>query len=98
MKTKYIPGPWDTVEGKTLLHIETAYDNPNGAGIPICSIPKKSPALARLLTQAPAMAKILAVLIEHAKEQFPHFESPRGQREIADAERILAAINGEVKQ
>ena len=37
------PTPWDFVQGgpTRLAHVETRHDNPNGAGLPVCSIPKK---------------------------------------------------------
>jgi len=31
----------------------------------------------------------LRVLVDHAKETYPHFESERGQRDIAQAEAVL---------
>jgi hypothetical protein len=34
------PGEIQVMEGRTLLHVETHADNPHGAGMPICSIPK----------------------------------------------------------
>lgn len=34
-------GMWDSIDGRTLFHVETRIDNPHGAGKPICSIPKK---------------------------------------------------------
>lgn len=53
------PAPWDYVEGRTLLHIETHIDHPSGAGIPICSIPLSKRADADLIVDlrnaAPAL-------------------------------------------
>lgn len=38
---KHTPEPWYYVTGKTgLHHVETHIDNPHGAGVPVCSIPK----------------------------------------------------------
>ena len=36
--------------------------------------------------------KALATLIEHASEQYPHFESPRGQADIRAAKEENAEI------
>ncbi len=44
--------PFQVMEGRTLLHIETHADNPIGAGIPVCSIPKKKEALADAIVAA----------------------------------------------
>ncbi len=33
---------------------------------------------------------ILRILVEHAQERYPHFESPRGQAEIDLALKLLA--------
>jgi hypothetical protein len=66
-KTKHTPGPWDFIDGHTLIHIETHIDNPAGAGMPICSVPKTSTgrANARLIANAPdlleALVKIAAL-------------------------------------
>lgn len=61
----FTPGPWDFVTGKTLLHIETAMDNSVvGGGHPICSVPKKSIANARLIAAAPAMRKALQMIAD----------------------------------
>lgn len=64
----FTPGPWDYVEGRTkLLHVETRIDNPHGAGLPICSIPKAREADACLVMMAPELleqAKLFAKCIE----------------------------------
>lgn len=44
---------------------------------------------ARLIAAAPELLEALRVLADHAQETHPHFESERGQRDIAAA---IAAI------
>lgn len=58
-QTKHTPGPWGIIEGKTLLHVETRHDNPTGAGVAICSVPKSAEANARLIAAAPEMLNAL---------------------------------------
>jgi hypothetical protein len=58
---KHTPGPWDYVSGRTLHHVETQIDNPVGAGIPVCSIPKSREADARLIAAAPDLLEALKV-------------------------------------
>ena len=44
---------------------------------------------ARLIAAAPELRTALIVLIDHAQEQHPHFESERGQREINNAIKAI---------
>jgi hypothetical protein len=55
----HTPGPWDFVTGRTLHHVETQIDNPAGAGIPVCSVPLKREADARLIAAAPYLLEAL---------------------------------------
>ena len=88
MVRKHTPGPWTLQEhesepcqliGNGTIHIADVYatDFPVGA------------ADAALIAAAPELLEALRVLADHAQEQYPHFESERGQRDIAQA---LAAI------
>lgn len=43
------------IDARTLIHIETDANHPDGAGIPICSLPKKAVANAQLIYAAPDM-------------------------------------------
>ena len=36
-----------------------------------------------------ALRKIAAIVLAHARERHPHFESPRGVAELAELERCL---------
>jgi hypothetical protein len=49
---------------------------------------------ARLIEAAPVMLEALRVLVDHAQEKYPHFESERGQQEIATALAIIAKVEG----
>ena len=50
---------------------------------------------ARMAAAAPGLMTALAVMIDHAGEMYPHFESERGQRDIAAAKvAIKAATEG----
>ena len=53
-----------------------------------------SEANARLIAKAPEMLALLVILTDHASEQYPHFESERGQRELAQARALLREIEG----
>ena len=45
---------------------------------------------ARLIAAAPELLTALQVLTDHAGEMYPHFESERGQRDIAAAVSAIA--------
>jgi hypothetical protein len=55
----HTPGPWNVMPGRSLLHVETDCDNPGGAGVPICSLPLKAEANARLIAAAPDLLDAL---------------------------------------
>jgi hypothetical protein len=46
--------------------------------------------IVRRYNSAEQLAEALRVLVDHASEMYPHFESERGQRDIADAQAALA--------
>lgn len=48
----------------------------------------------RLLAGSWEMYDALRVLVDHAQEAYPHFESDRGQRDIASALAVLAKVEG----
>lgn len=49
---------------------------------------------AYLISAAPDLLEALRVLVDHAKEQYPHFESERGQRDITAALQAIAKAEG----
>lgn len=59
MSKQFTPGPWDFVESRTLIHVETRIDNPVGAGIHVCSLPKTAVANAHLIAAAPDLLAAL---------------------------------------
>jgi hypothetical protein len=62
VKNKYeehTPGPWNVIRGKTLWHVETDANHPQGAGKPICSLPLVLKADAELIAMAPDLLKML---------------------------------------
>lgn len=60
----HIPGPWDIVEGKTLIHVETAEGHKDGPGCPICWLPKSKQATATLIAAAPELLEALQDLVK----------------------------------
>lgn len=63
-----------------------------GGAAPIVDVvPKDAPAL---LAENERLRALLRTFVEHASEMYPHFESIRGQREIAEARAALAATKG----
>ena len=49
---------------------------------------------ARLIAAAPELLEILQTITSHAQETYPHFESERGQLEIAEALTAIAKATG----
>lgn len=66
-QSKHTPGPWNIIEGKTLIHIETDAQNPVGAGIPICSIPKSEIGNANLIYAAPDLLEAVKLHLAFLK-------------------------------
>lgn len=62
------PGPWNLLSARTLLHVETDASNPTGAGISICSIPKRADgtgvANATAIYALPDLMQALAELLQ----------------------------------
>lgn len=69
-RTEHTPGPWNVMIGKTLIHIETDAENPVGAGIPICSLPKKSQN-ADIIAAAPELLRNLTNAIKFMQYHYP---------------------------
>jgi len=83
---QFTPGPWDFMEGRTLLHVETANDHPAGAGIAICSLAKNQHANAHLIAAAPELYALALQVAEH----FENTDAPLG----AAARAALAKAEG----
>lgn len=66
MKEQVTPLPWDYIVGKTLIHIETRHDNAAGAGMPICSLPKRDEANAAFIVRAVNSHEALVSALEDA--------------------------------
>ena len=48
----------------------------------------------RLLGAAEELLEALIILVDHAQEAYPHFESERGQRDIEQAKVAIAKARG----
>lgn len=48
-----------------------------------------SPKVDETETLIRALVRALAIMVDHAEEQYPHFESPRGQSDIMQAKAAL---------
>lgn len=98
MKMEYTPGPWECRSGAVIKPDHT-YD-----GIPLADMdrepgngttPVERDANAWLMAAAPDLLAALDTLTDHAQEVYPHFESERGQKDIAQALAALAKARGE---
>ena len=88
MTDKHTPSPWNAMKHEDVWYCGPAIIEDDS---------EESEANARLIAQAPFIPElkdILAVLVDHASERYPHFESPRGQRELKTARALLSRING----
>ncbi len=47
-----------------------------------------------LAAAGPSLLEALSTITEHAQETYPHFESDRGQRDIAQALAAIAEAEG----
>lgn len=95
MSTPHTPGPWiakptagHDIHGQSVVYAETG-----GRGTDVAII-YNGAADADLIAAAPAMKAALLTLVEHAQETYPHFESERGQCDIAAALEALSQANG----
>ena len=93
METKHTPGPWRYEAGtKTIRAARENYW--------LCSMDSFDGAVdheanARLIAAAPELLAALMVLVDHAREAYPHFEDTRGQRDIGEALAAISKAKGE---
>lgn len=92
MKAQHTPGPWryedstETIRSIPGNHWIASMDSFDGA--------VDDDANAALIASAPDLLTALRVLVDHAQETYPHFESERGQRDIAAAIAAIAKATG----
>jgi hypothetical protein len=92
--TTYSPGPWsyrsipkDKQDHKRVYWVDDA----NGSPIAdIFNLGEMAEANAALMAAAPDLLEALIDLLGHATEQYPHYDSPRGQEEIDHARMAIA--------
>lgn len=100
-KTKHTEGPWHWIEARTQMHL----NNRENSCFAQISMPipkgketewtKRMRADANLIAQAPRLLAALKTLVDQAQEKYPHFESERGQKNIALALLAIQAAEGE---
>jgi hypothetical protein len=90
--TTYTTGPWSykPLPGDTQGQNRVYWVDANGSPIAdVFNTGKSAKYNAALIAAAPDLLEALIALVDQTWEQFPHFESERGQENIAQA---LAAI------
>jgi hypothetical protein len=84
----HTPGPWVAVNDCT---VRGSHGEPIastlGFAFPSCAYHKEN---AQLIAAAPDLLAACKVLADHASEVYPHFESERGQADIAAARIAIA--------
>lgn len=100
-ETKTSPGPWIVQVPPTAC--QTVRFVVSDAGAHVCKVghmdytsgsQESDIANAALIAAAPELLAALEVLVEHAQETYPHFESERGQRDIKQALAAIAKATG----
>lgn len=112
-RTAHTAGPWDYIISRSLIHVETRHDNPIGAGIHICSVPKSKESNAAFIASAPTLAVDLAAAVEALTKllsfddiRFADDEGPDGEgwqsdelsAAIANADAVLARCAEHAKE
>lgn len=93
---EHTPGPWDIMEGRTLLHIETAHNAPV-AGLAICSVSRAGQANARLIAAAPDLLEALERLVSThcaAADMGPNLMGADEEPEVIAARAAIAKATG----
>ena len=101
--TKHTPGPWEVntpngllivADGVTLARMAYSIGGFSQGSISNSPGISEAEANARLIASSPELLEALAVLIDHAKEAYPHFEDTRGKADIRKAEAAIAKAEG----
>ena len=86
------PGPIDiTSEGDGWV-VCTVGDNPEGETFEQDVIIANK--IVRAVNAYGDLLEALKAMVDHASEQYPHFESERGQKDIAEARAAIAKATG----
>ena len=101
METKHTPGPWksegygiwSSVGGENRRVACTEYDR--GEGPYKVKTEQEAVSNARLIAAAPDLLAALIELLDQAGEVYPHFESERGQANIAQARAAISRATGQ---
>ena len=95
----HTPGPWKVRQATGNLDLCIS-----GKKNAVCVVPthygpfELRQANAHLIAQAwaiPQLVEALKVLVDHASERYPHFESERGQKDIAASQAALRLVEEE---
>jgi predicted Rossmann fold nucleotide-binding protein DprA/Smf involved in DNA uptake len=98
-------GPWIPIGGATRSSTIRICAFKEDEYIEVCSLPgrtanssekiyQKRIANAKLIASAPDLLEALMELVEQAQEQYPHFESDRGQLNINKANAAICKAQG----
>ena len=95
-ESNHTPGEWEIRDNDYFPNQKTI--ETDGSSRVIAVIDKSDEedlANARLIAAAPELLAALMVLVDHAREAYPHFEDTRGQRDIGEALAAIAKAKGE---
>lgn len=93
-ETKRTPTPWKLTEVKSVGRVRYNFytvRNANRMSV-LCRLNNKDIAqkIVRAVNAHDELLEALRVLVEHAQETYPHFESERGQVDIKNALNAIA--------
>lgn len=87
----HIPGPWKCLSTSYHAH-DYRLTKPNGDPLEVHASANDHTEqydTAQLISAAPELLAALITLVDHAEETYPHFESARGQADIAAAKAAI---------
>ena len=97
METKHTPGQWKVSRDGHL--VQTVDESNKRGGLVICDVfgmcADNREANARLIAAEPDLLAALIELLDQAGEVYPHFESERGQANIAQARAAISRATGQ---